>query len=41
MDGSKPEVAGYVVRIATERWVNRVFEMAIYYTNMKRKWKSG
>jgi hypothetical protein len=41
MDSSKPEVAGYILRIATEEWVDHVFEMAIYYTNLKRKWKSG
>jgi hypothetical protein len=41
MDNSKPEVAGYILRIATELWVDHVFEMAIYYTNMKRQWKSG
>jgi hypothetical protein len=41
MDSSKSEVAGYILRIATEQWVDHVFEMAIYYTNMKRKWKSG
>jgi len=41
MDTSKSEIAGYILRIATEQWVDHVFEMAIYYTNMKRKWKSG
>jgi len=41
MDSSKPEVAGYILRIATEQWVDHVFEMAIYYTNMKRKWRPG
>lgn len=41
MDSSKFEVAGCILRIATEQWVDHVFEMAIYYTNMKRKWKSG
>jgi hypothetical protein len=35
------ETAGYVLRIASEKWVNRVFEMAIYYTNVRRNWKSG
>jgi hypothetical protein len=40
MDSSKSEVAGYILRIATEQWVDHVFEMAIYYTNLKRKWKS-
>jgi hypothetical protein len=41
MNSSKSEAAGYILRIATEQWVDHVFEMAIYYTNMKRKWKSG
>jgi hypothetical protein len=35
------ETAGYILRIASEKWVNRVFEMAIYYTNVRRNWKSG
>lgn len=35
------EVTGYILRIATEQWVNYVFDMAIYYTNLKRKWKAG
>jgi hypothetical protein len=33
------EVGGYMLRIATKEWVNHVFDMAIYYTNLKRKWK--
>jgi hypothetical protein len=41
MDTSKSEVAGHILRIATEQWVDHVFEMAIYYTNMKRKWTCG
>jgi hypothetical protein len=41
MDSSKSEVAGHILRIATEQWVDHAFEMAIYYTNMKRKWKYG
>jgi hypothetical protein len=41
MKGSTSEVAGYILRIATDQWVDHVFEMAIYYTNLKRKWKSG
>jgi hypothetical protein len=41
MDSSKSEVAGYILRIATEQWVDHVFEMAIYYTNLKRRWSSG
>jgi hypothetical protein len=35
------ETAGYILRIASEKWVDRVFEMAIYYTNVRRNWKSG
>lgn len=33
------EVAGYILRIATKQWVDQVFSMAIYYTNLLRKWK--
>lgn len=33
------EIAGYVLRITSEYWVNHVFDMAIYYTNLCRKWK--
>ena len=35
------EVEGYILRVSTRRWVNRVFDMAIYFTNMRRKWKNG
>jgi len=35
------EVEGYILRIATKQWVNQVFSMAIYYTNLRRKWKAG
>jgi hypothetical protein len=35
------EAAGYILRIASERWVDRVFEMAIYFTSVRRNWKSG
>lgn len=35
------EVDGYVMRIATKQWVSQVFNMAIYYTSIHRKWKSG
>jgi hypothetical protein len=41
MDSFTSEVGGYILRVATEQWVDHVFEMAIYYTNLKRKWKSG
>jgi hypothetical protein len=33
------EVASYVLRIATKQWVDHVFNMAIYYTSFRRKWK--
>jgi hypothetical protein len=35
------EVAGYILRITTEEWVDQVFSLAIYYTSARRKWKSG
>ncbi|MEM3623324.1 MAG: hypothetical protein QXZ02_06195 [Candidatus Bathyarchaeia archaeon] len=35
------EADGYILRIATKEWVNQVFEMAIYYTGFRRKWKVG
>jgi hypothetical protein len=35
------EVGGYILRIATKQWLNQVFSMAIYYTNMRRKWRQG
>jgi len=35
------EVDGYILRIATKEWVNKVFEMAIYYTGFRRNWKVG
>lgn len=35
------EAAGYILRIATKQWVDQVFDMAIYYTNINRKWKTG
>jgi hypothetical protein len=35
------QAEGYILRIATKQWVNQVFSMAIYYTNMRRKWKQG
>jgi hypothetical protein len=35
------EVDGCILRIATEQWVYQVFSMAIYYTNMRKKWKRG
>jgi hypothetical protein len=35
------EVAGYVLRITSNSWVDHVFNMAIYYTNLRRKWQAG
>lgn len=32
---------GYVLRIAEKQWVDKVFDWAIYYTNLRRKWKPG
>ena len=34
-------VEGYILRIATKQWVDQVFSMAIYYTNMRKNWKCG
>ena len=33
------EIAGYVLRIMSDYWVDHVFNMAIYYTNLRRRWK--
>jgi hypothetical protein len=35
------EVGGYILRIAKEEWVNKVFDLAIYYTSSRRNWKTG
>ncbi len=35
------EADGYILRIATEKWVDQVFNLAIYYTGARRKWKVG
>jgi hypothetical protein len=35
------EVAGYVLRITSNFWVDHVFGMAIYYTNLRRRWQAG
>lgn len=35
------EVEGFILRIATRQWVNQVFGTAIYFTNLRRKWKRG
>ena len=41
--GNNPagQQSGSILRIATNELVDLVFEMAIYYTNMNRKWSSG
>jgi hypothetical protein len=35
------EVDGFVLRIKDERWVEQVFDMAIYYSNLNRRWSTG
>jgi hypothetical protein len=35
------EIAGYVLRITSDYWVDHVFDMAMYYTNVSRRWKRG
>jgi hypothetical protein len=35
------EPKGYILRIATAEWVSQVFDMAIYYTSLRRGWKTG
>ena len=35
------EFEGCILRIATRQWVNQVFDMAIYFTNLRREWKQG
>ena len=35
------ETEGYILRISTEKWVNQVFSLAIYYTSLRRRWKPG
>jgi len=35
------EIAGYILRIATKKWVDQVFDSAIYYTSINRKWTRG
>ena len=35
------EFEGCILRIATRQWVNQVFDTAIYFTNLRRKWKQG
>lgn len=35
------EADGYILRITTEKWVDQVFGMAIYYTSLRRRWRPG
>jgi len=35
------EADGYILRIATDEWVEQVFNFAIYYTSIHRKWNTG
>ena len=32
-------IAGYVLRISATEWVDHVFDVAIYYSSLRRKWK--
>jgi hypothetical protein len=41
MESQMVEAEGYILRIATKQWVEQVFNMAIYYTSARRKWKPG
>jgi hypothetical protein len=40
-DNHVGQQSGSILRIATKELVDLVFDMAIYYTNMNRKWNSG
>jgi len=35
------EADGYILRIATKEWTDKVFDSAIYYTSFRRKWRVG
>jgi hypothetical protein len=35
------KAVGYVLRITSNFWVDHVFDMAIYYTNLRRSWQAG
>jgi hypothetical protein len=35
------EERGFIFRIASEQWVSQVFDMATYFTNIRRKWARG
>jgi hypothetical protein len=39
MMGPMAEIAGYVLRIAKDCWVDHVFSMAIYHTSLHRRWR--
>lgn len=39
MMGPMAEIAGYVLRIAKDCWVDHVFNMAIYHTRLHRRWR--
>jgi len=41
LKSSMSEFEGFILRIATRQWVNQVFGTAIYFTNLRRKWKRG
>lgn len=32
------EAQGYILRIASEEWLDEVFNLATYYTSVRRKW---
>lgn len=35
------EVAGYILRITKKQWVKQVFNIAIYYSSIHRRWQTG
>jgi len=35
------EFEGFILRIASKEWVDQVFGTAIYFTNLRKKWKRG
>ncbi len=35
------EAEGYILRIATDEWVDQFFSSAIYYTSLPKKWQKG
>lgn len=32
------QAAGYILRIVSEEWLDEVFNLAMYYTSVRRKW---